>query len=627
MAGAILLVAVAAAATFLIQADPPWAGRAAERLAAGKKLRGEDYGMLYGWWAALVNLFILGVPLALFGWWAQPPRTSSNGLPAGRTRLPAYFWAALGAVVLVAGIWRVPRMDDSFWNDEEYAFRRYTWGEYERADPAGTNGTLAFDGHSLAERLFVNKTGNNHIAHTMEASLALAAWDAIHDPPQPDYSEAALRFFPLLSSFATIALVGIFGGMLGGPLVGIGAALLMALSPWHIRYSVEARGYSTMLMGIMGALICSLRALDTGRWRWWLGLAAAQALFLLSFAAAVYVAAGINLLILALLVHRLRSGRCTSPDAARWVVATLLSAAVVIQLMLPSAPQILAYLKHSAEIRAVELNWAWLRDFWTHLVAGVPPVVARPEVALGTGVDEMARARPWTAPAIYHAMPVMTLLGSALLVARGGVGGRLAAAALWGGALLAYLHNGIGHTEMYGWYLLYTAPALALSLAMLAAAAGRVRGWAGGVAMAATVLGYGYLTAPPRAQMASAERQPMAQVVEMVRGRAHDFLDPDDGGVLTGSFGVSDRQVQSYDPRVEVVETRAELASLVAKAGASGKTLYVYFCGRTETAERNPDVLALIDEPTIFEKVADVPGFEAYFSYEIYRLKRASPDP
>ncbi|CAN5298853.1 hypothetical protein BH23VER1_BH23VER1_19470 [soil metagenome] len=620
--GALLLVLVVASVTYLVQADRPWSGRAADRAEAGKDLRAEDYAQIYGWWAALINTVLLGGALATFGWWGKrsTARIPTADPGAAKRRFPTWFWVALGATVLVAGIWRAPRLDHSFWNDEEYAFRRYTWGEYDRADPVGKSGKLVFDGVGSADRLFLNKSGNNHVLHTLEATAGLAIWEWWISPVQPDFSEAAARLFPFLASFATVALAGILGAMAGGPVTGIGAAMLLALSPWHIRYSVEARGYSTMLLGILLAIVCLVRALETGRWRWWLGFGAAQAAFLLSFAGAVYVAVGMNGVALVCLGSRVLKNSLPVREAARWGVVTALSAAAVIPVLLHSMPQVMAYRSETAETRAIELDFGWVRDYWTHLVAGVPPVVPRPEVALGTGVDEMARAAGWTAPAINYGVPLLALLGSVLLVVRGGLGGRLVVGSLWAAALLSYLHNSIGHTEMYGWYLVYTAPALAISLA----AFGTIRSgrWIGVSAVGCIVVGYAWLTWTPRQLMATVERQPMATVAERVRGRSHSFLNPDDGGVLTGTFGVSDRQIQTYDPRVEILESRADLSSLAARAGAQDKALYVYFCGRPETAGRNPDILALIDEPTVFEKVADVPGFEAYFSYEIFRLKK-----
>jgi hypothetical protein len=191
------------------------------------------------------------------------------------------------------------------------------------------------------------------------------------------------------------------------------------------------------------------------------------------------------------------------------------------------------------------------------------------------------------------------------------------------GGAAAYLHNWMAGSKMYLWYLLYLVPALALTAAWgVDALASRWmrKPWAAAVCLGALVALTAWAAAPSLARLARHDRQPMRQVVAATRGTA-PALDASDGGVLTGTFGVSDRQVLSYDPRVEIVREPAALEALVQRARDEGKSLFIFFCGRRETSGRFPETFAAVTGSGRFEKSADLPGLEAFFSYEVWRLK------
>ena len=76
--------------------------------------------------------------------------------------------------------------------------------------------------------------------------------------------------------------------MTAGPR-GFLAGLLLAVHPWHVRFSVEMRGYSAMLLALTLGVIFLLLGLRDGRWRWWLASAAMNLWALLAFAGCLYV--------------------------------------------------------------------------------------------------------------------------------------------------------------------------------------------------------------------------------------------------------------------------------------------------------------------------------------------------
>ena len=106
-----------------------------------------------------------------------------------------------------------------------------------------------------------------------------------------DYSEG-LRVVPMLAGVASIPLTYLLGVRTIGRAAALVGTTLVALSPFLIFYSAEARGYSlAMLMTVVSALGL-VRALEQNRWSWWglYALGAAGAIY--SHYTAVFVLIG-----------------------------------------------------------------------------------------------------------------------------------------------------------------------------------------------------------------------------------------------------------------------------------------------------------------------------------------------
>jgi mannosyltransferase len=99
-----------------------------------------------------------------------------------------------------------------------------------------------------------------------------------------DVSETALRW----PSVVAMAVAAVFpaaigrhlarGSRLPAPtLTGVVAGLLFAAAPQATRYAQEARSYGLVAMCAAVATFLLLRALDDGRWRWWVGYGVAVA--------------------------------------------------------------------------------------------------------------------------------------------------------------------------------------------------------------------------------------------------------------------------------------------------------------------------------------------------------------
>jgi hypothetical protein len=81
--------------------------------------------------------------------------------------------------------------------------------------------------------------------------------------------EATLRLLSVLLGAAAVPLLGAVGALVGGRGVGLAAAWLLAVAPAHVFYSRDARMYPLLVLLCLAGPLALLRALQTGRARWW----------------------------------------------------------------------------------------------------------------------------------------------------------------------------------------------------------------------------------------------------------------------------------------------------------------------------------------------------------------------
>ncbi len=89
-------------------------------------------------------------------------------------------------------------------------------------------------------------------------------------------SPELLRAPALIAGTTSIPLAYLIGVRTVGRFAAILAAALTALAPFMIYYSGEARGYGVAVALVMVSTLSMLRALDSGRARWWLVYGAAS---------------------------------------------------------------------------------------------------------------------------------------------------------------------------------------------------------------------------------------------------------------------------------------------------------------------------------------------------------------
>jgi hypothetical protein len=299
------------------------------------------------------------------------------------------------------------------------------------------------------------------------------------------------------------------------------------------------------------------------------------------------------------------------------------------------------------------VGWPWLRDFFSSVALGFQYENLMPEDHAGTSWLLEVLAHLWIAS--FMGLAGLFLVAGIVCACFQNTAARLAIVAPIIAVIAAYAHNALAGTPMVVWYLLYVIlPAsLAIPLAIvklvggLKAAVLRLRKrtlekdeygetidpppWPMVAPMMLFCFVYAYATATSGAvqRLRFQPRQPMREAVA--------FAHRADAQVLTAVLGVSDRQIQSYDPKVKVLESRKDLGDIVKTARQEHHPLMVYVCGSAfinlgvdaKLRAKQPVLEAITDglpatetggTPATFSEVAWLFGTEAMFTYRVYRL-------
>lgn len=128
---------------------------------------------------------------------------------------------------------------------------------------------------------------NEGLAHLL-MSVAADNYPPLHNVilwatmPALGDSETALRLPSAIFGVAAVWLIYLIGRILGGRSAGLLAAALLALSPFHIWYSTEARMYALLAACGLAFLYCVLKVIKKPTRGWLICLAISGTLFLYS---------------------------------------------------------------------------------------------------------------------------------------------------------------------------------------------------------------------------------------------------------------------------------------------------------------------------------------------------------
>ena len=222
---------------------------------------------------------------------AKRPRPKSVTQPVDKGRLPRLFVVLVGAITVVGLLLRLPSFFDSLYGDENSTY-------------------FIVVGHSLSRVLLLVHSDQE----TTPPLFFVLAWVTkgwLANPVQ------SIRLVSLATGTATIPLTFLLGLRTVGRRAGLVGAACMALSPYMIFYSSEARPYMLVLFLALLSTLALLRAVDTGRISWWVAYAACSC-------AAAYT----HYTVVFLLLVQLAWALWTQPHARRALVAANVAVAV-----------------------------------------------------------------------------------------------------------------------------------------------------------------------------------------------------------------------------------------------------------------------------------------------------------
>jgi hypothetical protein len=521
--------------------------------------------------------------------------------------------AAVAALAMLTGaVMAAPRLDFSLAEDERRTVRHSMDGQYTR----DAEGDLVF--HEVRWRqtwLYTLGTPNNHVPYSLLARLSLGAWRAVAQPELRFASETAVRLPAFAFGIAAIGALAWLLWRVGLPWAAGFAPLLLAIHPWHLRYTSEARGYSLLLLCMPLLLGAMVAVLHRGTWRRWVTFGAVEVVLLWVYPAGLAILAVANAALLFELWRRHRGALCD--QGTRWLVTSLAAAALFMLLM---GANVLILLWHYEE-RHGHINWKFIRDVLSHLWVGtafsfhhVPEHYAE--------LRDVARAAPAFFRAALAATGALCLLGAARLALRARAGTSLLTVLLLPAPLLL-LGAHLRDTMIHEWYVLYAVPSFAI---LLGAGLEGLFAWirsprAVAAATVAIMLGYlgGYawLSHGIRSSLRSVSIQPTREAVLLMRPTQDPFAE-ENRDILTVGW---QRLPEYYDPNIREISRGEELLALLDEADRTGRQLYATY-GRTNLARRRyPELIELVEREDLFEPVGRLYGFEPRGMARVYRYR------
>jgi len=519
-------------------------------------------------------------------------RNEELKIPISNFRIPNSTWLWLVIILSAAGALRWARMDLSLYNDEAHAFQTYIAGRYKEPDAKGVQKWRQV---LWKETFFKNKTGNNSAPFSSLSRLSYEVWKGVSKAKNGAMCETALRLPALLAGLGSLLVLWLLVRRMIDEWTAWLVLLLGALHPWHIRYSTEARGYGLLLLGVVLCFYLVLRALEDGRWRWWLGLGLAQFFCVWSFSGAVLWLVVFNALLAAHLTAGMLSGKVSWEMLQRALVGLLCGGMMTGQFCLPTAQQVLEMMDLHDSLEGT-MGLLWWQDALGGAVFGMRWVDSDALNPWNPAGSRLLALKPW----LVMTLVVITMgmiLGAVRWCSRGLTGVLIAVSAPLGVALSWALMVRKG-TYLHPWYVLYALPGLLMCLSF--SIDFRKKILAGAMML--------FLCASLAPWWLEADRRFLTMSKENLKGVALTVLQEAGGGdfLLGGAF----TDVDVYEQRFKTLDNVGELDALINEARSSKRKLMVTY-GFTGLVQANmPELMKRFQNAEEFRLVAVLHGLE-----------------
>ncbi len=583
---------------------------------SGRNARLQEF-IRSGLWWGMVAALLLGLLLCLARpLWTKP--LHQGALPL--TFTPGRgFWILMAVIVVAAGWLRWERLGSSLYADEIYTLQNYVSGVVD----IRKGSEAPFEEKGWQHTLFGNKEGNNHILYSIAGRASLELWRGISGASREDFNEVALRFPSWVAALLTLGLIGWLLACAGVPRLGILAALLLALHPWHIRYSGEARGYAFAMLFLVMAAGAAGFAVRSGAWRWWAIYAVGQLGLLLSFPGGIYAGAALGVCVVVLLLFHPEAPQPRGLSVVRFGAANIMAAIPFAILFGPSVEQLARYL--ALDRAKGGLTADWLLDEWALFSVGMPWRAEDPENPLLVGVlDHAAGIGAWWMVAfVGFVMPLLLFLGVVRCWSCG-MGARLVAGVSLAGILLAIAHSLVAKTLLFPWYLIFALPGVVLLFAggidWIAKLVPPVRGTEvfGRLIIGALIIAFVLVTARPRAIAMRYSREQNREVAEALR----DGAGPDMSRETEILAAIVWSNSPAYDGGILWAPHPEQLVPLMRRALSEARPLRYAYAHRERALESVPRTIRMVDDPELFTFLKAFPGTDqAQFTHYLFEMR------
>ncbi len=630
---------------WLRQMRPPWKTTWAETIASGQRHTFKTYLRVGLWWGTLAHLGMLTGLLATARWWGQSAVARFQvSLGESKSWRTPWFAVLLLLLCVVAGTVRWPKMSQSYWGDEGWAVAPYVYGKHVPVQAGEMQGTLEHKPVPWAQTAFDDRTCGNHYLFSLSQRATLEIWRWGRGLPADAFDETISRLPPFAAGMATLPLLAAMLAWLGRPGAGLAAAMMLALHPWHVRYSTEARGYTLMLFFLILVIWFALVAMKSGRWRWWLAFGAAEFLCMYSWKGVMYPLAAANLvLLLWVLTGKVQSsatpvfGAERRTTAARWLVANLLAAGLFINLTYPCVLQIKDAKAHLIQLSGRPMSRAWLDNSISAVFTGMTWHSEEKENPTEVRLSRELQKHPLRAGLELGVLAGLLLTGTAALAGRSRWQAGIWLSVLAAGAAGAACFRWIIGAEWITWYFFF----MTLPLAILAGFGldtmrqslwRRVHAPGGSrflrLAAASLVLlppaAFADLTWPEVSLMRHQAYEDHRGAFLATRGRHEPLRQKEPSNIHTLYLW---RYISLYDPRGDThVRDAAALRARILQVEAVDGELYIVVGHRRMARWNNPDLMAMVENPALFEPLATFWAPEELHCLHCYRYRRGHAD-
>jgi hypothetical protein len=600
----VLLTLVAGIAIVLLMAPKPW-----QHLPLAKF---EDYVRVYSWWAGLINL----VPLAFLAlttrWWMRAlpafiPKESAPQLPRG-------FLPCLAGAMVACALLGFPRLGQSLWEDEVYSVRRCILGEYRVKD----DGTVELKKLPWKNTLW-KYTTTNHIFQSILARLSHSAWRTLARPTGLQLNEAAARLPSYLAGILVVGAIGLLAARFGLAWEGALAAWLIAIHPWHMRFTTEARGYGLVALLIPVSVLLAVYALNRGQWKWWIALAMASFALLYTWPPALFMVLILHLCIAISFLTEKRFSPGRDILILRWLVSGTVAGVVFLQLFLPCVPELLSYLKSVADFNA---RASFLKNVGTLLLTGSPwnksglattsymeyfpfghahPVAFQIAIVVAVGLCALGIFRLWVVEPRARWLVAVLIFPGLLTYAYAAIRNKALMESYVG-----FMLQGVAVTVAAGTFWVFSP------LRRFPAAR-----WVGPLLAVVLVGAFAVLSNPARHFLLTWGAERYRESVLVTR----PSLDPNTQENRKIITAATTQPPYVYDPRVRRASTVDQYASLMKEADERGVPLYVNNGFPTALKFDFPGIFAMLEDPAVFEPVVYLTGTDVMVDRVVHRYR------